>query len=61
MKAGQLPLSVGWSWFLQQYRRWGMWQGDADQAVVAAITDCCMTGGQGLRLAIACRQTVTAC
>lgn len=24
-------------WFLQQYRRWGMWQGDADQAVVAAI------------------------
>jgi hypothetical protein len=38
MKAGQLPLSVGWLWFLQQYRRWGMWQGDGDQAVVAAST-----------------------
>jgi nitrate/nitrite transport system substrate-binding protein len=24
-------------WFLQQYRRWGMWQGGADQALVAAV------------------------
>lgn len=24
-------------WFLRQYRRWGMWQGEAEQGVVAAV------------------------
>ncbi|MBA4709122.1 CmpA/NrtA family ABC transporter substrate-binding protein [Aquitalea aquatica] len=37
--AGQVnyPYLSDGLWFLQQYRRWGMWQGEGEQNVVAAV------------------------